>query len=90
MQLKNFGVPWQIDHIIKDIRLLLPNFNNVTIQHIIREGNKAADKIANFGYLSPVLFDIVIDPNSQLCSPRGRTEPNSLDLMFFFLLTFFF
>lgn len=39
--------PWKIDHIIKDVQALLHHFSEITFRHIYREGNRAADWIAN-------------------------------------------
>lgn len=44
-----FAYPWQLYHLITDIHKLLRQIQNVRITHIYREGNKAADALANRG-----------------------------------------
>lgn len=57
--------PWQIVHIIEDIRILLNSFSAHTIRHVYREGNKAADLIANVGHLVQNSFFLTNCNNSK-------------------------
>ncbi|KAH9327128.1 hypothetical protein KI387_007306, partial [Taxus chinensis] len=40
---------WSIRNIITDIRIMQRSFRQVQFQHVLREGNKAADLLANIG-----------------------------------------
>lgn len=58
----------QIDHLIRDIRVLLRSFSSWTLQHIYREANQVADWVANVGHLVDSSFVIASCPNSALHS----------------------
>ena len=64
--LEKCSVPWQIDHLIRDIRVLLGSFSSWTIRHIYREANQAADWVANVGHLLDSPFLIESCTNSAL------------------------
>lgn len=55
--------PWQIVHIIEDIRILLNSFSAHTIRHVYRE--EAADLIANVGHLVQNSFFLTNCNNSK-------------------------
>lgn len=57
---------WQIDFIINDAFALLYDLDTVKISHIYREGNQAADWIANVGHLVTHSLDISICNNCKL------------------------
>jgi len=44
------AIPWQINHIIQDVRNLLAQVDQVVIKHIYREANMAADWLAKYGH----------------------------------------
>ena len=41
---------WEIDLVISDIRAILSTFQDVRINHVFREANAAADKVAKLGH----------------------------------------
>jgi len=64
--------PWQIAHIIQDVNASLTQVSIVSINHIFREANMAADWLSKFGHsitesfisefaFSPTLRQIVAD-----------------------------
>ena len=62
------SVPWQIDHLVRDIRAILGSFSSWTLQHIYREANQEADWVANVGHLIDSSFVIDSCSNSALQS----------------------
>ena len=64
--------PWQIAHIVQDVKASLTQFSSVSINHIFREANMAADWLSKFGHsitdsfttefgFSPTLRQIIAD-----------------------------
>ncbi|XP_056695091.1 uncharacterized protein [Spinacia oleracea] len=53
-------IPWKLQNIINDIKLLLQQFHSFHIQHIFREANRATDWIANVGHL-------IVHPDVGFC-----------------------
>ena len=50
--LKNCSVPWRLKTLVKDIRWLASQFQEIQFSHILREANFTADAIANIGHSS--------------------------------------
>jgi len=44
------GTPWQLKHIIEDVQEMLNQVEMVTINHIFREANMAADWLSKYGH----------------------------------------
>jgi len=42
--------PWQIAHIIQDVKASLTQVSSVSVNHIFREANIAADWLSKFGH----------------------------------------
>ncbi|XP_056688796.1 uncharacterized protein [Spinacia oleracea] len=59
------STPWKLQTVTEDIKKLLCNFSSWKIEHIYREGNAAADWIANVGHL--ISDSMYFDP---VCSPQ--------------------
>jgi len=58
--------PWQIAAIIEDIRTLSQGCENITLNHIYRESNMAADWVAKFGcQLRSISLTIFVVPPSR-------------------------
>jgi len=61
------AIPWQINHVIQDVRHLLAQFDQVVIKHIYREANMAVDWLAN--YRHSVSGTMV---TTEICNPDFR------------------
>lgn len=58
--------PWTVDHLIKQILVLLHQFDYWEIRHIFREANQAADWISNVGHLIESSMEIQDLSHSRL------------------------
>ncbi|XP_021747143.1 uncharacterized protein LOC110712992 [Chenopodium quinoa] len=61
-----WSTPWQIDHIIADIKILFRRFPHWKIRQVYREANRAADWIANVVHLVTDKLDIYFCTSSAL------------------------
>ena len=48
------SVPWKIQTLVRDIKILASKFHNIKFNHVWRETNFAADAVANLGHSIPV------------------------------------
>ena len=44
------SIPWQMKHLIYDIRMMLNQLDQVQVNHIYREANMAADWLSKYGH----------------------------------------
>ncbi|XP_059063997.1 uncharacterized protein LOC131856333 [Cryptomeria japonica] len=78
---------WKVEPIMRDIRQLLVKMEDFTIDHIFREGNRAADSMAAEGRLQmslrcwknpntlPITVKEILDKEKALC--QERTNPSA-------------